>query len=69
MSAYVVDIISKTKDSEPGTVIYSDKSSIYTACGEGILAIDELQLEGKKRMSTHDFLLGVRIQTGERFGI
>ena len=66
---YLVDIISKTKDSEPGTVIYSDKSSIYTACGEGILAIDELQLEGKKRMSTHDFLLGVRIQAGERFGI
>ena len=28
----------------------------------------ELQLEGKKRMTAHDFLLGVKVQPGEILG-
>ena len=38
------------------------------AAGQGALRIYELQLEGKKRMSAHDFLLGVRMQPGEVLG-
>ena len=38
------------------------------ATGAGLLCIYELQLEGKKRMSTHDFLLGVKVQPGEVLG-
>ena len=44
------------------------KNAIHVACGQNILAITELQLEGKKRMSAHDFLLGVRMQVGETLG-
>ena len=32
------------------------------------LKVMELQLEGKKRMTTHDFLLGVKVQPGELLG-
>jgi methionyl-tRNA formyltransferase len=53
----------------PGTIVKTDRSSIYVSCGEGTLAIEELQLEGKKRMSAHDFMLGVRITPGECFGV
>ena len=31
-------------------------------------SVMELQLEGKKRMTAHDFLLGVKVQPGEILG-
>lgn len=52
----------------PGEVLRTDKDSVTVAAGEGALRIYELQLEGKKRMSAHDFLLGVRMQPGEVLG-
>ena len=51
----------------PGEIIGVTRDSIQVACGKGVLAIKELQLEGKKRMTTHDFLLGVKVACGERF--
>lgn len=53
------------KSAAAGTVIKVMKDAVIVACGKGALRIDELQLEGKKRMSAHDFLLGVRMQSGE----
>jgi methionyl-tRNA formyltransferase len=38
------------------------------AAKEGTILIYELQLEGKKRMNTHDFLLGVKLEPGEKLG-
>ncbi len=65
----LVDITSSSNHSaQPGTVVYTDKSSVYVSTGDGILRIDELQLEGKKRMSVHDFLLGQHMETGEKLG-
>lgn len=52
----------------PGEIIRVEKDSITVACGEGALQIGALQLEGKKRMSTHDFLLGVKMTVGETLG-
>lgn len=49
----------------PGEILSVDKESVTVAAGEGALRLLELQLEGKKRMSAHDFLLGVRLQPGE----
>ena len=54
-------------DKEPGTITEVTKTAIKVACKEGVLSILSLQLEGKKRMSAHDFLLGVKVQPGERF--
>lgn len=52
---------------EPGTVISVDKTKIYVQCGEGVLALLEVQMEGKKRMSVQTFLLGTHIKSGEKF--
>lgn len=52
-------------EEKPGTIVEVNKNTIKVACGEGLLCIMSLQLEGKKRMSTHDFLLGVKVQPGE----
>lgn len=52
----------------PGMVTEVRKDSFVVATGEGFLQILELQLEGKKRMNTHDFLLGVKVMVGEVLG-
>lgn len=37
------------------------------ACSDGAVEILELQLEGKKRMNSKDFLMGHRLNVGDRF--
>ncbi len=57
----------KQMHGNPGEVVCADKNSIYASCGEGILKITEVQLEGKKRMPVQEFLKGHRIKPGESF--
>ena len=52
----------------PGTILAVNKDSFEVAASEGALKVMELQLEGKKRMTAHDFLLGVKVQPGEILG-
>lgn len=50
----------------PGSVTMIDKSGITVATGGfAPLLIEELQIEGKKRLSARDFLNGVRIGVGD----
>lgn len=51
-------------DATPGDVAY-DSKQIYVRCSDGILSLDEVQLQGKKRMSTEAFLLGYRPASGQ----
>lgn len=53
---------------KPGEILRTEKDCVTAAAGEGAIRIYELQLEGKKRMSAHDFLLGVKMQPGEILG-
>jgi methionyl-tRNA formyltransferase len=48
----------------PGTVLTATKSGLEVACGNGSIIIEELQLEGKKRLSAGDFLAGVKLLPG-----
>lgn len=52
----------------PGEILRTEKDCVTVAAGQGALCIYELQLEGKKRMTAHDFLLGVKMQPGEVLG-
>ena len=52
----------------PGEILRIDKDCVTVATGQGALRVRELQLAGKKRMTAHDFLLGVRMQPGEVLG-
>lgn len=49
--------------------IYSFNSRIFIICNQSILEVLSLQLEGKKRMSAKDFLMGRDIEQGYRVGI
>jgi methionyl-tRNA formyltransferase len=50
-----------------GQVCFADKSRIEVSCRDGVLSIEELQLEGKRRMPVNEFLKGVKINTETRF--
>ncbi len=45
----------------------ADKEGIHVACGEGVLVLTEVQLEGKKRMEADAFLRGYHIETRNSF--
>lgn len=51
-------------DAVPGQVLQADKHGFTVAAGEGILKINELQLEGKKRMAADALLRGFTYYTG-----
>lgn len=53
---------------EIGEVCFVDKTSLLVKTGDGILSLEELQLEGKKRMSIDAFLLGRNVELGTKLG-
>ncbi len=54
------------REVRPGTVIYSHKDSLLVACGEGVLALLEVQLEGSRRMPVEE--ISHNIEAGTVFG-
>jgi methionyl-tRNA formyltransferase len=51
----------------PGTVL-SAAHTIHVAAGAGVLEIDELQLEGRKRLAATEFARGGGLAVGARLG-
>jgi methionyl-tRNA formyltransferase len=52
----------------PGTVVGETAAGLRVAAGNGYVLLQELQLEGKKRMAARDFLRGVHIAPGQVLG-
>lgn len=48
-----------------GCIVKADGKSLWIQTGKGILSLEEVQLEGKKRMLTADFLRGYHVVEGE----
>ena len=48
----------------PGTVLQADAKGFRIQTGEGLLKIDTLQMEGKKRMDAQAFLRGYTVEEG-----
>jgi methionyl-tRNA formyltransferase len=56
-------------DGEIG-VVKVQGDAIVVGCGDGsLLELDEVQLEGKRRMSAAEFLRGNQVRSGERLGL
>lgn len=67
LKIYAAEPVSGT--GRPGEVLVSDpKKGLVVACGEGALALREVQLVGGKRMKSADFLRGHAIETGTILG-
>ncbi len=62
-------IVQGAKGAEAGEIVDVDKKrGILVQTGRDKLLITALQLEGKKRMSAAEFILGHRIKIGEKLG-
>jgi methionyl-tRNA formyltransferase len=53
----------------PGAVLASGDEGVVVACGEGALALAELQRAGGKRLRVRDFLSGHPLEPGARFAV
>ena len=57
----------KSHSAEPGTIVTDNKTYIKVACKDGLVAIEELQVAGKKRMAVRDLLLGLSLNDTDKF--
>lgn len=56
------------RERQPGTIVGVTKSAIEVQTGQGILSLEELQLEGKRRMTADAFLRGFFLEIGKKLG-
>ena len=56
-----------TSEAAPGTVVDVGKKHLHVATGEGLLALLNMQLPGKKALDIDAFLRGTPVTAGERF--
>ena len=52
---------------DPGEVVRADVGGFWVATGAGIIGLEEVQLENKRRLLGAEFIKGARIRTGDRF--
>ena len=64
MKIWKAKVVSHEIQAEPGCIVRVTKDSIEVQAGYGILSLLEVQLEGKKRMTTDAFLRGYIVEEG-----
>lgn len=59
-------VSSFASNGKPGEVVYLSKNSAIVACGEGtFLELEEVQLEGSRKMTIKEFLAGNKLKEGD----
>lgn len=61
------DVVSHDISADPGCIVKVSKNEIWVQAGNGVLALREVQLEGKKRMTAAAFLNGCTVEEGTHF--
>ena len=51
----------------PGEVVRADAGGLWVATAAGMIGLEEVQLENKRRLPGAEFIKGARIRTGDRF--
>lgn len=60
-----IQAFGNTSKADSGMIVQVSKDALFVKAGDGFLKITQLQLEGKKRMSVKDFLLGYKVTAME----
>jgi len=61
-------ILDTKKEAAHGQIISVTENGIEVSAAEGCLLLKEIQLEGKKRMATEDFIKGYKLEPGTVLG-
>lgn len=64
LKIWEADVLSSASQAPCGTVLAASGSELHVQTGNGVLKINSVQLEGKKRMDTAAFLRGYPVETG-----
>ncbi len=67
LKIYQTGVLEKNAAAAAGTITAVSDQGIEVAAGNGALLIQELQLEGKKKMPAQEFIQGQGIREGEEF--
>lgn len=62
-------VLAENSDAAPGTIVEVGKNEMKVQTGNGILVLEEVQIEGKKRMDVGSFLRGYEVKPGESFAL
>ncbi|NOX36961.1 MAG: methionyl-tRNA formyltransferase [Calditrichaeota bacterium] len=57
----------ETEAGAPGEILKAEGSELWIACKPGILAVEEIQMQNRKRLPVEAFLRGFPLAPGERF--
>lgn len=68
LKIWKASVLPENTDASVGTVAAVSKKEIFVQTGEGQLVLQEVQLEGKKRMNCDAFLRGADVKKGAVFG-
>ena len=66
--AHKLHVTNETFHGQPGELIVRGDLMLVRCANSSILAFDEVQLEGKRRMTAADFLHGYQLKSGEFLG-
>ncbi|MCS7150035.1 MAG: methionyl-tRNA formyltransferase [Caldimicrobium sp.] len=57
--------VSVAEEQPPGKILKIDRDGILVSTSQGALLLEEVQLEGKQRVSAYEFAIGQRLKAGE----
>lgn len=60
------EVVDREMDGELGQVVLVTKQELFVKTGKGLLSLQEVQLEGKKRMDVDAFLRGNAVEVGTK---
>lgn len=65
---YKTRCLAEQGSGQPGQILHISEQGLTVATGQGNLLVQEVQLEGKKRMRAFDLANGLRLKTGDKLG-
>ncbi|MBI4595169.1 MAG: methionyl-tRNA formyltransferase [Candidatus Tectomicrobia bacterium] len=68
LKIWKAQVIGRDESKLPGEVAEIEDDIVYVSTGSGLLAVKEVQLESRRRMSVKEFLQGHAVVKGEQWG-
>lgn len=65
LKIYRASVIEDQIEKPSGTIVRVDDAGLWVATGRGLLRLEEVQLENRRRMPAAEFIKGARIEPGE----
>jgi methionyl-tRNA formyltransferase len=66
LKVHRASVVATERSGQPGEVIRADSNGFWIATASGVIGLEEVQLENKKRIPGGEFIKGARIKVGER---